>query len=82
MVYFGMRGTIDKADRVVIPKALRDQLGLRAGEIEINIHGSGVQIEPVVDDNLIKEGNLLVTKASGTPIDNQLVSVLRLSNQK
>ncbi len=77
-----MRGTIDKAGRVVIPKELRDQLGIRAGEIEINIYGSGVQIEPIADDNLIKEGNLLVIKASGTPVDDQLISALRHANQK
>jgi len=31
-----MRATIDKAGRLVIPKQLRDYVGLRAGEVEVD----------------------------------------------
>ena len=34
-----MRSTIDKAGRLVIPKPLRDQLGLRPGEVELTADG-------------------------------------------
>lgn len=42
-----MRATIDKAGRVVVPKAMRDELGLAAGtEIEISLVDGHVEIEP------------------------------------
>ena len=45
-----MRTTIDKAGRIVVPKKLRDRLGLVAGtEIDIDEDGSGLRVEPVHD---------------------------------
>lgn len=45
-----MRTTIDKAGRIVVPKKLRDRLGLVAGtEIEIDEYGGGLRVEPVVE---------------------------------
>lgn len=42
-----MRTTIDGAGRVVIPKALREELGLRGGqEIEVTLRDGHVEIEP------------------------------------
>jgi len=42
-----MRTTIDGAGRVVIPKPLRDELGLRGGEaIEVTVRDGRVEIEP------------------------------------
>jgi len=42
-----MRTTIDRAGRVVIPKPLREELGLRGGqEIEVTLHDGHVEIEP------------------------------------
>lgn len=41
-----MRTTIDKAGRVVVPKALRDELGLRAGqELEVRAVDGRLEIE-------------------------------------
>lgn len=41
-----MRITIDKAGRVIVPKALRDELGLRAGqELEISAVDGRLEIE-------------------------------------
>lgn len=43
-----MRTTIDRAGRVVVPKQLRDLLGLRGGEaLEIREAEGRIEIEPV-----------------------------------
>jgi AbrB family looped-hinge helix DNA binding protein len=43
-----MRTTIDAAGRVVIPKPMRDELGLRAGiEVELTLRDGRIEIEPV-----------------------------------
>ncbi len=43
-----MHATIDRAGRVVIPKLIRDALGLWPDtELEITIDGGGVRLEPV-----------------------------------
>ena len=43
-----MQATIDRAGRIVIPKQIRDALGLTPDtELEITIDGGGVRLEPV-----------------------------------
>lgn len=44
----GMKTTIDAAGRVVVPKAIRDELGLGPGqEVDIRVRDGGViEIEP------------------------------------
>ena len=54
----GMRTTIDAAGRVVIPKQMRDQLGL-AGREEVEVELDGVEIRitrPSVALKLVGEG--------------------------
>jgi AbrB family looped-hinge helix DNA binding protein len=42
-----MRTTIDAAGRVVIPKPMRDELGLRGGdEVELTIREGRIELEP------------------------------------
>jgi AbrB family looped-hinge helix DNA binding protein len=57
-----MRTTIDDAGRVVVPKALRDQLGLTGGqEIEITAREGRIEIEvPTTAMRLEKRGKGLV----------------------
>jgi AbrB family looped-hinge helix DNA binding protein len=43
-----MRTTIDGAGRIVVPKAIRDELGLMGGaEVEIRLVDGRVEVEPV-----------------------------------
>jgi AbrB family looped-hinge helix DNA binding protein len=77
-----MRATIDKAGRLVIPKRLRDRLGLRAGEVEVTAEGTGLRIEPLAGDALQEQDQLLVIPPTGAAIDDQLVRALRDADQR
>jgi AbrB family looped-hinge helix DNA binding protein len=72
-----MKSTIDKAGRLVIPRALRERIGLAAGcAVEIEIEGSDLRIRPVPGDRLREAGNLLVIPRAGVPIDDEAVREL------
>ena len=77
-----MRATIDKAGRLVIPKPLRDRLGLRPGEVELTPDGTGLRIEAVAGEDLGEEDGRLVIPATGTSIDDELVRVLRDADRR
>ena len=77
-----MRTTIDKAGRVVIPRPMRDEVGLRAGEVEIAVDGAGIRIEAVAGEGLSEVGGRLVIPASGVSIDDDLVRDLRDAGRK
>ena len=77
-----MKSTIDKAGRLVIPKALRDSQGLVPGEVEVTPDGAGLHIEPIADDRLEDEDGLLVIPAGGTAVDDALILALRDANQR
>ena len=65
----GMRTTIDKAGRLVIPRPLRDRIGLAGGgEVELELDGAAIRIEPVGGSGLREDGGLLLIPASGTPL--------------
>jgi len=61
---YGMRTTIDKAGRVVIPAAVRDKAGLSAGsELEITTDDLGIRLERVAaGPRLVKIGRRLVAR--------------------
>ncbi len=62
---------IDKLGRVVIPKNLRDELGLRPGmPLTITTDGVGVRIEPERSGGILveRDGALVVVSASGRAI--------------
>lgn len=77
-----MRATIDKAGRLVIPKPLRDQLGLRPGEVELTADGAALRVEPVHDNSLVEIDGRLVIPPSGVPIADDLVRALRDADRR
>ena len=78
----GMRSTIDKAGRLVIPKTLRDSLGLVPGEVEVTADGAGLRIEPLADGRLEDEEGLLVIPAADVTVSDDLVRTLRDADQR
>jgi AbrB family looped-hinge helix DNA binding protein len=61
-----MKTTLDRFGRVVVPKTLRDQLGLRAGAvIEIEEDDGRIMLRPVDDESpLIARDGILVFNGS------------------
>jgi AbrB family looped-hinge helix DNA binding protein len=79
----GMRATIDKVGRLVIPKQLREELGIRPGEVEVTAQGAGLRVELLVEEESLEErSGRLVIPAGGTQIDDLLVRQLRDAGQK
>jgi AbrB family looped-hinge helix DNA binding protein len=77
-----MRATIDKAGRLVIPKQLRDHLGLRPGEVEVTADGAALRVEPLASDSLDERDGLLVIPASGLEMNDEVVRSLRDAGQR
>jgi AbrB family looped-hinge helix DNA binding protein len=72
-----MRTTIDKAGRLVIPRSLRDRIGLAGGgEVELELDGAAVRIEPVSGNALREQAGLLVIPASGEALSAAAVREL------
>lgn len=78
----GMRTTIDKAGRLVIPKSLRDRAGIAAGEVEISLDGAAIRIESVAADELVEADGLLMLPGGGPELDDDAVRELRLADQR
>lgn len=77
-----MHTTIDKAGRLVLPKALRDQVGLRPGEVNIYVDGAGLRVEPIAGEALEEREGRLVVAASGVEIGGETVRALRDADQR
>jgi AbrB family looped-hinge helix DNA binding protein len=77
-----MKTTIDKAGRLVIPKTLRDRLGLRAGPVEIDADGAALRVEPITGKNLQRRSGRLVIPASGVTLNDEGVRALRDADQR
>ena len=73
-----MQAIVDSMGRVVIPKALRDELGLIPGtEIDISRFGGGVHIEPGRRTaRLEQEGKYMVIVGDGRLTDEQMFALI------
>jgi AbrB family looped-hinge helix DNA binding protein len=62
-----MRTTIDAAGRLVIPKQIREQAGLRPGmPLEISYRDGAIEIEPApMPVRLVRKGHLTVAVPAG-----------------
>jgi hypothetical protein len=59
---------------LVIPRALRDRIGIvGGGEVELELDGSAVRIEPVSGGDLKEVAGLLVIPATGTRLTGNSV---------
>jgi AbrB family looped-hinge helix DNA binding protein len=69
-----MRVTIDSVGRIVVPKPLRDALGLTAGStVDISRYGVGLQLVPTGRTaRLVPESGVLVATGD-TAIDDDVV---------
>ncbi len=77
-----MKATVDDAGRVVLPKPLRDRIGLGPGAVDVSVDGAGLRIEPIAGRDLVeREGRLIVPRA-GAEIDDELVRALRDADQR
>ena len=74
-----MKATIDSAGRVLLPKSLRDALGLAAGStVDISPYGGGLQITPGGRTARLErdaDGRLVVAKG-GTVVGDDVVFAL------
>ncbi len=69
-----MKATVDSVGRIVVPKPLRDALGLVPGSaVDITRYGAGLQLVPTGRTaRLVDEAGALVATGD-TPIDDDIV---------
>jgi len=72
-----MRATIDKAGRLVIPKPLRERLGLRPGTVEVTADGNVLRVEAIAGSELAERDGRLVIPKSGAVVTDDDVRALR-----
>ena len=78
-----MEAVIDQAGRVVLPKPIRDALGLLPGtRVDISAYGAGAQLMPAGRTaRLVEEDGVLVASAD-TPVNDDVVFALIESGRK
>ncbi len=78
-----MRTTIDAAGRLVIPRAMRERVGLLGpAEVDIEVDGAGIRIEASAEGSLVEEDGRLVIPATGSMVTRDMVQGLRDADQR
>ena len=73
-----METTIDQVGRIVVPKQLRDQLGLVAGsKVDVSLYGDGIHLSPSGRTaRLERHGGRLVAVADTVVTDDDVFGLL------
>lgn len=73
-----MEATVDAVGRIVIPKKLREALGLHQGsKVDISFYGAGLQVLPHGRGaRLIGKDGVLVATADGVLTDEQMYRLI------
>lgn len=66
----------------MIPKPLRDRLGLVPGDVEVTADGAALRVEPVMGEGLERRGAFLVIPSSGTTVTDDDVLALRDADRR
>lgn len=75
---FPVKTTIDSVGRVVVPKPLRDALGLTPGSaVDISRYGAGLQLVPAGRTaRLVEDSGVLVATAERTIDDDDVLGLI------
>jgi AbrB family looped-hinge helix DNA binding protein len=73
-----MQAKVDSVGRIVVPKPLRDAVGLAPGSVvDISRYGSGLQVTPVGRTaRLVHENGKLVATGSTTITDDEVFALI------
>lgn len=72
--------TMDRAGRLVIPKSVRESVGLVPGDVEIGVVGEVVTLQVPTASLIEKDGLLML--ASGTGLGDDEIREMRLALQR
>ena len=69
-----MQAVVDSVGRIVVPKSLRDLLGLQAGStVEISRYGEGLQLIPSSRTARLEDEDGVTVATGETTIDDDVV---------
>ncbi len=69
-----MRAKVDSVGRIVVPKPLRDAVGLTPGStVDVSRYGSGLQVSPAGRVARVIEENGVLVAVGDTTIDDEAV---------
>lgn len=79
-----MRTTVDGAGRIVIPRSIRDEMGLSAGdEVDVEFDGWSITIDrPPGDARVVERDGVLVIDGTGASMTDEDLRGLRLGLQR
>ncbi|MGH7910103.1 MAG: AbrB/MazE/SpoVT family DNA-binding domain-containing protein [Candidatus Dormibacteraceae bacterium] len=67
---------------MVIPKALRDEVGIGPGGVEIVADGAGLRIEVEPQGRLVERDGHLLLSPGGLAMDDAQLREFRLANER
>jgi AbrB family looped-hinge helix DNA binding protein len=69
-----MKAVVDSVGRIVVPKPLRDALGLQPGStVEISRYGAGLHLAPTGRTARLVQENGMLVATGDTTIDDEVV---------